>query len=61
MLGMVGDRACQPLLPNALSSSVLLCRLGWTLLADRSCRGADEIVGLLFAIVSELLRGGNGF
>lgn len=61
ILGIVGDRACAPLIPKALSASVLLSRGGWALLADRSCRDAvGMVVVLLFATKRELLRGEGG-
>jgi hypothetical protein len=55
MLGIVGDRACAPLPPAVFRSSTLLCRCGWKLLADRSCR-AEAVTGLVFAMESELVR-----
>lgn len=43
ILGIVGDRACTPLMPKALSASVLLSCWGCTLLAGRSFLGTGGL------------------
>lgn len=60
MLGIVGERACESLLPTVLNSSALLCRFELKLLVARSCRGAVEVRGLYSTMDKELFRGGNG-
>lgn len=60
MLGIVGDRPWVRLPPDVLSSSALLLRRGWKLLADRSCRGVEGGMGLRFEMEREEARVGNG-
>lgn len=43
ILGMVGERACIPLMPNAFRASDLLCCWGCMLLAGRSCLGSGRV------------------
>lgn len=43
IFGMVGERVCIPLMPNAFRASDLLCWWGCMLLAGRSCLGSGRV------------------
>lgn len=53
IFGIVGERACAPVMPNALSASALLRCWVWMLMEARSCLGAVEIVGGLFLVTTK--------